>query len=188
VIGGGVADAGELLLAPARQAYAERLTAHGVPPHAEIRLAQLGNQAGLVGAADLAAPLTRRRQRSGPPGPTPAGLPVRPNGPIGPWCADEAITHSARHDLDPLLRRPTVAPPRRARRPPPPARAAAVPCSSIEVTTRGSGAHPAQLHRLRRHLWEKDGQTADRAELLDGVKLYLEQPRIPTKRRSSKRS
>ena len=54
VIGGGVADAGELLLAPARQAYAERLTGTAYRPHAEIRLAELGNQAGLVGAADLA--------------------------------------------------------------------------------------------------------------------------------------
>jgi hypothetical protein len=39
-----------------------------------------------------------------------------------------------------------------------------------------------------RHVWEKDGQTADRAELLDGVKTFLEQPRMPTPRRSSKRA
>jgi len=54
VIGGGVADAGELLLAPARRAYAERLTGTAHRPHAQIRLAELGNSAGLVGAADLA--------------------------------------------------------------------------------------------------------------------------------------
>jgi glucokinase len=54
VLGGGVADAGELLLAPARQAFAERLSGTASRPHAEIRLAELGNQAGLVGAADLA--------------------------------------------------------------------------------------------------------------------------------------
>jgi glucokinase len=54
VIGGGVADAGELLLAPARRAYAKRLTGTEHRPHAEIRLAELGNSAGLVGAADLA--------------------------------------------------------------------------------------------------------------------------------------
>jgi glucokinase len=54
VVGGGVADAGELLLAPARRVFAERLTGTSARPHAEIRLAQLGNQAGLVGAADLA--------------------------------------------------------------------------------------------------------------------------------------
>ncbi|HVE63673.1 MAG TPA: ROK family glucokinase [Mycobacteriales bacterium] len=54
VVGGGVADAGELLLAPARSAYAARLTggAHRTP--AEVRVAELGNEAGLVGAADLA--------------------------------------------------------------------------------------------------------------------------------------
>ena len=54
VVGGGVADAGELLLVPARRVFAERLTGTEHRPHAEIRLAQLGNQAGLVGAADLA--------------------------------------------------------------------------------------------------------------------------------------
>jgi glucokinase len=54
VIGGGVADAGELLLAPARVEFARRLTAGPYRPHAQIRLAELGNEAGLVGAADLA--------------------------------------------------------------------------------------------------------------------------------------
>ncbi len=54
VIGGGVADTGELLLGPARRVYAERLTGTTHRPHAEIRLAALGNEAGMVGAADLA--------------------------------------------------------------------------------------------------------------------------------------
>ncbi len=54
VIGGGVADAGELLLAPARRAFALRLTGGGFRPNAEIRLAELANDAGMVGAADLA--------------------------------------------------------------------------------------------------------------------------------------
>ena len=54
VVGGGVADAGELLLAPARRVFTERLTGTGSRPHPEIRLAELGNDAGLVGAADLA--------------------------------------------------------------------------------------------------------------------------------------
>jgi hypothetical protein len=62
------------------------------------------------------------------------------------------------------------------------------PMSTIEVTTRGSALTLHSCTACGRHLWEKDGETADRAELLDGVKLYLEQPRIPTKRRSSKRS
>ena len=54
IVGGGVADAGPLLLDPARRAFAERLTGTGHRPLAEIRLAELGNEAGLVGAADLA--------------------------------------------------------------------------------------------------------------------------------------
>ena len=54
VVGGGVADAGELLLGPARAVFAERLTGGAFRPHAEIRLACLGNDAGMVGAADLA--------------------------------------------------------------------------------------------------------------------------------------
>jgi glucokinase len=54
VIGGGVSDAGELLLRPAQQTFAETLTGRGFRPAAEIRLAELGAEAGLVGAADLA--------------------------------------------------------------------------------------------------------------------------------------
>jgi glucokinase len=54
VIGGGVSEAGELLLAPARQAFAETLTGRGFRPAAEILLAELGPEAGLIGAADLA--------------------------------------------------------------------------------------------------------------------------------------
>lgn len=57
VIGGGVADAGDLLMAPARRTFAERLTGTGHRPLPEIRLAQLGNDAGMVGAADLARQL-----------------------------------------------------------------------------------------------------------------------------------
>lgn len=55
--------------------------------------------------------------------------------------------------------------------------------SSIEVTTRGVTLVLNSCTSCGRHLWEKDGQTADRAELLDGVKTFLEQPRIPTPRR-----
>ena len=57
------------------------------------------------------------------------------------------------------------------------------PMSSIEVTTRGATLVLHSCTACGRHLWEKDGQTADRAELLDGVKSFLEQPRIPTPRR-----
>lgn len=54
VVGGGVADAGELLLGPARAVFTERLTGGTHRPHAPVLLAELGNDAGLVGAADLA--------------------------------------------------------------------------------------------------------------------------------------
>ena len=54
VIGGGVGAAGDLLLKPAREAYAEALPARGHRPEARIELAALGNEAGIVGAADLA--------------------------------------------------------------------------------------------------------------------------------------
>jgi glucokinase len=54
VIGGGVSDAGELLIAPAVAAYHRNLTGRGYRPEAEIRIATLGNDAGIVGAADLA--------------------------------------------------------------------------------------------------------------------------------------
>jgi glucokinase len=54
VIGGGVSEAGELLLAPARRVFADRLTGTTARPHPDIRPAELGNDAGLVGAADLA--------------------------------------------------------------------------------------------------------------------------------------
>lgn len=54
VVGGGVADAGELLLGPARRVFASRLPGGAHRPHADVRAALLGNEAGLVGAADLA--------------------------------------------------------------------------------------------------------------------------------------
>jgi len=54
VIGGGVAAAGELLLEPARAAFLSQLSGRGHRPAAEIRIAAMGNDAGLVGAADLA--------------------------------------------------------------------------------------------------------------------------------------
>jgi len=54
VVGGGVAEAGDLLLGPAHISYAAALSARGRKAAAEIRLAAMGNSAGLVGAADLA--------------------------------------------------------------------------------------------------------------------------------------
>lgn len=54
VIGGGVSDAGDLLLASARSTLADRVMGRAYRPVPEIRVAQLGNKAGIVGAADLA--------------------------------------------------------------------------------------------------------------------------------------
>lgn len=54
VIGGGVADAGDLLLGPTREAMRRSVTGGNHRPHATVRLATLGNDAGIVGAADLA--------------------------------------------------------------------------------------------------------------------------------------
>jgi glucokinase len=54
VIGGGVSAAGDLLLGPARDAFRRRLTGRGYRPEARIVVARLGNEAGLIGAADLA--------------------------------------------------------------------------------------------------------------------------------------
>jgi glucokinase len=54
VIGGGVSEAGDLLVAPARAAFERSLTGRGYRDFADVRLAQFGPDAGLVGAADLA--------------------------------------------------------------------------------------------------------------------------------------
>jgi glucokinase len=54
VVGGGVIDAGDLLLHPTREAYIEALAQRGRLPVGEVRGALLGNTAGIIGAADLA--------------------------------------------------------------------------------------------------------------------------------------
>lgn len=54
VIGGGVSDAGDLLLRPAQEAFANGLTGRSYRPLADIKLAELGSDAGLIGAANLA--------------------------------------------------------------------------------------------------------------------------------------
>jgi glucokinase len=54
VFGGGVASAGELLLEPVREAYLAHLPARGFHPEPTFVTAELVNDAGVVGAADLA--------------------------------------------------------------------------------------------------------------------------------------
>lgn len=54
IIGGGLSDAGDVLLDPVKEAFGRLLPGRGhrVPP--DIRVAELGSAAGIVGAADLA--------------------------------------------------------------------------------------------------------------------------------------
>jgi glucokinase len=54
VFGGGVASAGEKLLDPIREAYLAHLPARGFHPEPRFTTAELVNDAGVVGAADLA--------------------------------------------------------------------------------------------------------------------------------------
>ena len=54
VVGGGVSELGELLLKPAREAFVSQLSAGAYRPQLTISAATLGNDAGLIGAADLA--------------------------------------------------------------------------------------------------------------------------------------
>ncbi|MEV1241275.1 ROK family glucokinase [Nonomuraea sp. NPDC052129] len=54
IVGGGVSRAADLFLDRARETFARQLTGKGHRPLAEIRLAELGAAAGVVGAADLA--------------------------------------------------------------------------------------------------------------------------------------
>ncbi|TDQ55089.1 ROK family glucokinase [Actinorugispora endophytica] len=61
IIGGGVCEAGDLLLEPARQYFRRNLTGRGYRPEAAIVRASLGNEAGLIGAADLAREALPRR-------------------------------------------------------------------------------------------------------------------------------
>ena len=55
VLGGGVSEAGALLMDPALAAFRRQLPGRGYRPEARFALASLGNDAGMIGAADLAA-------------------------------------------------------------------------------------------------------------------------------------
>jgi glucokinase len=54
VISGGVSEAGDLLLDPARTRLAEQMPGGDLRPMPQIRVASLGNDAGLIGSADIA--------------------------------------------------------------------------------------------------------------------------------------
>ena len=71
VVGGGLSEAGDLLLGPARTAFSRALTGRGHRPEARIVAARFGSESGLIGAADLARQETRRQSSapsSGQPG------------------------------------------------------------------------------------------------------------------------
>ncbi|MGH8966824.1 MAG: ROK family protein, partial [Actinomycetes bacterium] len=54
IIGGGVSQAGELVLEPARQVLRRTLTGRGFRREPEVVAAELGTDAGFIGAAGLA--------------------------------------------------------------------------------------------------------------------------------------
>ena len=61
------------------------------------------------------------------------------------------------------------------------------PLSSIAVTKRGVDLTLHSCTACGRHIWSKDGVVVDRSALLDGVKVFLEQPREKVRRRSPRR-
>jgi glucokinase len=63
VIGGGVSQAGDLLLEPTRRAFARSLVGRGFRTEPAIVLAALGPDAGFIGAADMARTAGRRSRR-----------------------------------------------------------------------------------------------------------------------------
>ncbi len=63
LVGGGVSEAGELLLAPTREAFRQTLTGRGLRPEPPILAAALGADAGFVGAAEAARSAARRSRR-----------------------------------------------------------------------------------------------------------------------------
>jgi glucokinase len=63
IVGGGVSEAGELLLGPARAALARTLTGRGHRPEPPVLGAALGPDAGFIGAADMARSAARRSRR-----------------------------------------------------------------------------------------------------------------------------
>ncbi|QIG42545.1 ROK family glucokinase [Nocardioides anomalus] len=64
IIGGGVSDAGELLLAPTRDSMVRHLVGRGYRAEPPVVPAVLGPQAGFIGAADMARSAARRSRRA----------------------------------------------------------------------------------------------------------------------------
>jgi glucokinase len=101
VIGGGVSEAGDLLLDPTRTAFERALTGRGYRPYAEIRTAQLGQDAGLVGAADLARQTTAPSSlSSGPPEPSEPGSCMRSTSMANPATNAATAQNAASPGID----------------------------------------------------------------------------------------
>ena len=63
IVGGGLSAAGDLLLDPTKQAFTRALTGRGFRDEPVIVAAELGPQAGFIGAADMARSAARRSRR-----------------------------------------------------------------------------------------------------------------------------
>ena len=63
IVGGGLSDAGELLIGPTRTAFSRSLTGRGHRDEPVIVQAELGPNAGFIGAADMARSAARRSRR-----------------------------------------------------------------------------------------------------------------------------
>jgi glucokinase len=63
VVGGGVSEAGDLLLEPTREAFSRQLVGRGYRDEPAITAAALGPDAGFIGAADMARSAARRSRR-----------------------------------------------------------------------------------------------------------------------------
>ena len=63
IVGGGVSEAGDLLLDSTREAFRRTLTGRGLRPEPPILPAALGADAGFIGAADMARSAARRSRR-----------------------------------------------------------------------------------------------------------------------------
>jgi glucokinase len=108
-IGGGVSDAGDLLLDPVRRAFSRGLTGRGHREEPVIVRAELGSQAGMIGAADMARSAARRSRRgrarqarrdaTGRRRLLP--LPTEPREPREPLAARRAAARAARQDRAP---------------------------------------------------------------------------------------
>jgi glucokinase len=63
IVGGGLSDAGDLLLEPTRTSFSRSLTGRGHRQEPVIVQAELGPNAGMIGAADMARSAARRSRR-----------------------------------------------------------------------------------------------------------------------------